>query len=102
MKVLASADLHGKQAVNLVDSDTVFVSHAPAFGVLDPGFGDAHIGSQALRDFLERHSCRVHLHGHSHAGFGRHDSHFNVASAGRKRAMIVDLATLEHQVVHEP
>jgi Icc-related predicted phosphoesterase len=86
---------------HLVNADTVLVSHSPALGVLDPGFGETHIGSSSLRDFLERHSCRAHVHGHSHAGFGRQGPHFNVASAGRKRAMILDLATLEHQIVQE-
>ena len=85
----------------LVDADTVFVSHSPALGVLDPGFGETRIGSSSLREFLERHPCRAHIHGHSHAGFGRHGTHFNVAAAGRKRAMILNLKTLQHQVVQE-
>jgi Icc-related predicted phosphoesterase len=79
--------------------DTVFVSHSPALGILDPGFGDVHIGSSALRDFLEANHFRAHIHGHSHGGFGRHGSHFNVASAGRMRSMIIDLDTLGHQVL---
>jgi len=79
------------------DAETVFVSHSPAFGILDPGFGDSQIGSRSLREFLEANPCRAHIHGHSHAGFGRKDNHFNVASAGQARAMIIDLETLEHQ-----
>jgi Icc-related predicted phosphoesterase len=78
--------------------DTVFVSHSPALGILDPGFGDVHIGSSSLREFLEANPCRAHIHGHSHAGFGRHGNHFNVASAARMRSMIIDLDTLQHQV----
>jgi Icc-related predicted phosphoesterase len=82
-----------------VDAATVFVSHSPAFGILDPGFEDTHIGSRSLGDFLEVHPFRAHIHGHSHAGFGRKDRHFNVASAGRARAMIIDLETLQHQLL---
>jgi Icc-related predicted phosphoesterase len=78
---------------------TVFVSHSPALGILDPGVGDVHIGSRALGEFLAANPFRAHIHGHSHAGFGRHDNHFNVASAARKRAMIIDLDTLHHQVL---
>jgi Icc-related predicted phosphoesterase len=81
------------------DAETVFVSHSPAFGILDPGFGDSQIGSRSLREFLEANPCRAHIHGHSHAGFGREDNHFNVASAGKTRAMIIDLETLQHQVL---
>ena len=87
---------------SLVGPDTVFVSHSPAFGILDPGLGDTRIGSSSLREFLDVHPYRGHIHGHSHAGFGRQDTHFNVASAGRKRAMILNLETLEHQIIREP
>ncbi len=83
----------------LVDVGTVFVSHSPVQGILDPGVGGTRIGSSALRDFLERNAVRAHIHGHSHAGFGRQGLHFNVASAGRERAMILDLETMEHRVV---
>jgi len=79
--------------------ETVFVSHSPAMGILDPGFGGVHIGSSALREFLDANPFRAHIHGHSHAGFGRQGNHFNVASAARMRSMIIDLETLGHQVV---
>jgi Icc-related predicted phosphoesterase len=78
---------------------TVFVSHSPAFGILDPGLGDVHIGSVSLREFLAANPFRAHIHGHSHAGFGRQGNHFNVASAARMRAMIIDLETLQHQLI---
>jgi len=81
------------------DVQTVFVSHSPAFGILDPGFGDSQIGSKSLRKFLEENPYRAHIHGHSHGGFGRKDNHFNVASAGQARAMIIDLEALEHQLL---
>jgi Icc-related predicted phosphoesterase len=83
----------------LVDRDTVFVSHSPALGILDPGIGESNIGSGALLRFLERNPVLAHVHGHSHGGFGRAGNHFNVASAGRSRAMIIDLDTLERQVL---
>ena len=80
-----------------LDAATIFVSHSPAFGILDPGFGGAQIGSQAIREFLEAQPFLAHIHGHSHAGFGRRNRHFNVASAGQARAMVIDLETLRHQ-----
>ena len=86
----------------LLDSRTVFVSHSPALGILDPGLREARIGSGSLRDLLERRTVRAHVHGHSHAGFGRQGFHFNVASAGRERAMILDLATMAHEIVQGP
>lgn len=83
----------------LVGPKTVVVSHSPALGMLDPGFGESNIGSGSLLRFLESNPFLVHVHGHSHAGFGRCGKHFNVASAGRARAMIVNLETLEHAVL---
>jgi Icc-related predicted phosphoesterase len=80
----------------LLDADTVFVSHSPAFGILDPGVGDARIGSRSLGRLLAEHRVRAHIHGHSHAGFGRQGRHFNVACAGRSRAILIDVATMRH------
>jgi Icc-related predicted phosphoesterase len=90
-------DLSG--LTKLLDSQTVFVSHSPALGILDPGFGEIQIGSHSLRKFLEANPFCAHIHGHSHAGFGRDGRHFNVASAGQARAMVLDLATMQYEVV---
>lgn len=87
------------ELTSLVDAETVVVSHSPALGVLDPGFGETRIGSASLRRFLERNPFLVHVHGHSHAGFGHSGKHFNVASAGRARAMILDLETMQHEIL---
>jgi Icc-related predicted phosphoesterase len=92
-----AADLENLAA--LIDADTVFVSHSPALGILDPGFGETQTGSSSLADLLAWRPFRAHIHGHSHAGFGRRGPHFNVASAGRARAMLLDLATMQHQVL---
>jgi Icc-related predicted phosphoesterase len=81
-----------------VDADTVFVSHSPAFGILD---GPNTIGSRALLRFLGTNGFRAHIHGHSHSGFGRYENHFNVASVGRCRAMIIDLETMGHRIIGE-
>jgi len=82
-----------------IDSMTVLVTHGPVFGALDRVRDGRHVGSRALRDFVERTAPRAHIHGHIHGAFGRDGRHFNVASAGRKRAMVIDLLTMEHRVV---
>jgi Icc-related predicted phosphoesterase len=82
-----------------VEADTIFVSHSPAFGILDPGIGESHIGSRSLRQFLDARPFLAHVHGHSHAGFGRYGRHFNVASAGRRRAMLLNTETMKHDVL---
>jgi Icc-related predicted phosphoesterase len=87
------------QLTHLLNAQTIFVTHSPALGILDPGLGDTQIGSRSLRDFLEANPYRAHIHGHSHTGFGRRGAHFNVASGGHLRAMIIDLETMQHQIV---
>lgn len=82
-----------------VDSRTLFVTHGPAHGTLDRIFSGEHVGSESLREFLKRTTPRAHVHGHIHREFGRSGRHFNVASAGRKRAMLIDLKTMTNEII---
>jgi Icc-related predicted phosphoesterase len=83
-----------------LDERTVLVTHSPAAGVLDSTqLGPA--GSASLRDLLLRYKVRAHIHGHIHGSFGRVDQHFNVAAGRQRRAMIIDLSTMGHEVVVE-
>ncbi|MBW2423996.1 MAG: metallophosphoesterase [Deltaproteobacteria bacterium] len=84
---------------DLVDQNTVLVTHGPAYGVRDRVTIGGHAGSTSLRDLVDRCSPRVHIHGQIHYWFAREGRHFNVASAGRKRAMLINLTTMEHGVV---
>ncbi|HVP53335.1 MAG TPA: metallophosphoesterase [Terriglobales bacterium] len=85
----------------LVDQRTVLVTHAPAFGSLDMVRGEK-VGSRAIADFLLQHPVLAHVHGHVHERFGRDGNHFNVAAAGRCRAVLIDLPSLQHEVVVQP
>ena len=78
----------------LLDSRTVFVTHSPAKGILDGGHG-----STSLASLLRRNTVLAHMHGHSHSNFGRWENRFNAAAGYVWRAMIIDLASLEHQVL---
>lgn len=92
-----AADLEELQSI--VHAGTVLVTHSPAYGVLDPGFLGICIGSTSLLALITEKGVRAHIHGHSHAGFGRKGRHFNVAAGGHKRAMLIDLDSLTHSVV---
>ena len=83
----------------LLDQQTVLVTHAPAYGTLDQSFGGEHVGSPSLAALLERSPALAHIHGHTHGCFGREGSHFNVAAAGRRRALLIDLPKLDHTVL---
>jgi Icc-related predicted phosphoesterase len=82
-----------------LDSNSVLVAHSPAWGILDLGKNGARIGSLSLAALLERRAVRAHVHGHSHEDFGRSDNRFNVACGRRKRAMVLDLESMTHDVV---
>jgi len=82
-----------------ISSTTVLVTHGPAYGTLDRVHTGQHVGSTSLRDLVRRTAPRAHIHGHIHQAFGRAGRHFNVASAGTKRAMVIDLLTMEHRVL---
>ena len=43
----------------------VLVAHSPPFGVNDEPDDPAHVGFEALRDWVERHRPRYVLHGHT-------------------------------------
>ena len=68
------------------------VSHAPPKGILDLSlrFGTDHIGSRALRRFIERHATRVPLVlcGHSHMNGGK--------SERLGRTLVVNTAVHDH------
>ena len=83
----------------LLDERTVLVTHSPAFGVLDSTHSGKHVGSRSLAGLLERKSVLAHIHGHIHHSFGREGNHFNVAASRERRAMLIELPSLNHQIL---
>jgi Icc-related predicted phosphoesterase len=88
-----------KTLESFLDERTVFVTHGPAFGVLDRGFTGEHVGSHSVAALLMRRPVLAHIHGHIHQCFGRKGNHFNVAAAARRRAVLIDLPRLTHRVL---
>ena len=83
----------------LLDGQTVFVTHSPVFGILDRVYGGSHVGSRSLAALLERKPVLAHIHGHIHEDFGRDGNHFNVAAAAQRRAVLIELPSLRHEVL---
>ncbi len=53
-------------------SNTIILSHLPPYGTkMDRTFWGHHVGSRALRDFVERSEPRLVVVGHIHEGRGR-------------------------------
>ena len=82
----------------LVDERTVLVTHSPAFGSLDL-CDVGNVGSRSIADLLQRKPVVAHIHGHIHYRFGADGNHFNVASAARCRAMLIEMPSLRHEVL---
>jgi Icc-related predicted phosphoesterase len=83
----------------LLETATIFVTHAPAYGILDRSYDGEHVGCRAISALLQRRPVLVHIHGHIHGHFGRNGNHFNVAAAGHRRAVIIDLPSRDHHVL---
>jgi len=92
-----AADLSALES--LMDDSTILVTHSPAQGILDRGILDLSAGSPSILAVTNRRRVRAHIHGHIHGCFGREGCHFNVAAAGQLRGMVIDLATMEHEVI---
>lgn len=87
---------------HLLDSKTVLVTHSPAAGILDTGLMGLHVGSPSILRSVQRKRIHAHVHGHIHELFGREGRHFNVAAAGHSQAVLLDLESLETQVLRGP
>ena len=87
------ADLHALE--HLLDARTILVTHSPAYGILDLGVLDKNAGSRSILKAVRKHKVLAHIHGHIHRCFGREGLHFNVASAGKRRAMLLELPSLQ-------
>lgn len=57
-----------KKLKKKVGKKTIFVSHTPAAGVLDGGFG--HNGSKDIKNMIDKKKPLFHLHGHVHSTWG--------------------------------
>ncbi len=66
----------------LLDERTVFVTHGPARHVLDQTAGGDHVGGDALSEVFRRSGI-----------------HFNVAAAAQRRAMLIDLGNMTHEIL---
>jgi Icc-related predicted phosphoesterase len=85
----------------LLDSQSVLVTHAPAYGSLDRAYSGEHVGSLSLANLLARKSILAHIHGHIHEGFGREGKQFNVAAAGQRRSVLIELPSVSSRVIQD-
>ena len=88
-----------RQIEALLDDRSIFVTHSPVHGVLDRSYSREHAGSRSLAALLKRRPVVAHIHGHIHQSFGREGNHFNVAAAGSRRAVLIELPSVNHSIL---
>ena len=77
----------------------MFVTHSPAFRILDVGILDRHAGSTSIAAVIQRRNPVAHIHGHIHSEFGRSGKHFNVAAAGTGNMTLIEVPELGYRVL---
>ena len=80
-----------KEIEDLIDENTILVTHAPAFGIRDKNVHGISIGSQCILDLVKRKSFKLHLFGHVHESFGRYGRHINGAFQKQKRFISIGI-----------
>jgi Icc-related predicted phosphoesterase len=88
----------------IVDSNTILVTHGPAYGLYDQTFNvmkneKAYIGSKALRWLIDQKKPKLHLFGHLHAGFGIHGSEINGAYPKERKFIAIDLSSGTREII---
>jgi len=79
------------QLIELIDSNTIFISHGPPYGILDQVYDKQHVGSVALRKLVERKKPIFHLFGHIHEAHGIHGNSINGAYPILRKFVSIDL-----------
>lgn len=84
-----------KKLSELIDTDTVFVSHGPAFMENDLLFNQLNgkkerIGSKMLRRLLRKCKPMYHLYGHYHQKFGIEENSINGSYPYTKKYVFID------------
>ena len=71
----------------------MLVTHGPPWGILDPGWQAAHVGSRALAEAVRVRQVQHHVFGHLHAAGGRmmrqeHTTFYNVAACNDRYELV--------------
>lgn len=78
---------------SLIESNTILISHGPAYGVLDKAYDDQHVGSTALSELLTKTMPAFHLFGHIHQSAGISGSSVNGAYPNIRKFFVIDTKT---------
>ena len=78
----------------LIDSKTIFVSHGPAYGILDRTYTNKNVGSIAISKLLSETKPLFHLFGHIHQSAGVSGTSVNGAYPNIRKFFVIDTKTM--------
>jgi Icc-related predicted phosphoesterase len=78
---------------SLIDSNTIFISHGPAYGILDKAYNNQNVGSQALLGLVSKTKPAFHLFGHIHQSVGVSGTSINGAYPNIRKFFAIDTET---------
>jgi Icc-related predicted phosphoesterase len=87
----AEQELDLRNMEKLIDTNTILISHGPAWGRLDTLKDGRHVGSKVLGAMLKRKPVKFHLFGHIHGAFGQQGNAVNVAYPFAQKFIGVDV-----------
>lgn len=76
---------------DLIDDNTILVTHAPPYGILDKNRHGISIGSKNIREVVTDREIKLHLFGHVHESFGIEGKHINGSYPKENHFISVDL-----------
>jgi Icc-related predicted phosphoesterase len=83
----------------LVDYNTVLVTHNPCYGILDEPEKGRHEGGHGLFDLCSSKNPKYHLCGHIHESAGTAGNHFNVAYPKNKYIVKIEYYSGEYEFI---
>lgn len=75
---------------NLVDNNTILITHGPPKNILDKTFSGENVGSKSLFDFVDKMKPKFHLFGHIHHSFGVYKNFINGSYPVYRKYMFIN------------
>lgn len=86
-----------KNLENKITHNTILVTHAPPYGILDKSYRGNNSGSKELLKLYKNNNVILHLFGHIHHSFGYYGKAANGSYMKGKKLIGVDTETMKYE-----
>jgi len=83
----------------VVDQETVLITHGPAYGRFDNDNENRSLGSKSLRWLIDKKRPKMHLFGHLHGAFGINGIYINGSYPDRKQFIGIDFDSGKAEII---